>query len=148
MRVDVPFRSVRPDAPEVPRPIRAGDAAADLRAAESFTLEPGERALVPTGWSVAVPHGMAGLVMARSGLAIKHGIALVNSPGLVDSGYRGELRVILINHGQERFAAAAGERIAQFMVISLPTVAFTVVEELPEAIDLRGTAGFGSSGRA
>lgn len=128
--------------------MRAGDAAADLRAAESFTLEPGERALVPTGWSVAVPEGMAGLVMARSGLAIKHGISLVNSPGLVDSGYRGELRVILINHGQETFHAEAGERIAQFMVMSLPTVAFTVVEKLPEGIDLRGTAGFGSSGRA
>ncbi len=148
MSVAVPFCAVIAGAPEVPRPIRTGDAAADLRAAQELTLQPGERALVSTGWSVAVPEGMAGLVMARSGLAIKHGIALVNSPGLVDSGYRGELRVILINHGQEPFEIRRGDRIAQFMVLRLPDVAFTVVEELPAAIDLRGTAGFGSSGTA
>lgn len=104
--------------------------------------------MVPTGWSVAVPDGMAGLVLARSGLAFKHGIALVNSPGLIDSGYRGELRVILINLGHETFAAEAGERIAQFMVISLPDTANVVVDELPESADGRGTAGFGSSGTA
>ena len=128
--------------------MRSGDAAADLRCAEAFALEPGERAMVPTGWSVAVPSGMAGLVMARSGLAAKHGIALVNSPGLVDSGYRGELKVILINLGQERFVAMAGERIAQFMVIRLPELAFTTVEELSPSEDGRGTAGFGSTGRS
>ncbi len=126
--------------------MRAGDAAADLRAAQPFRLEPGERALVPTGWSVAVPEGMAGLVLARSGLAIKHGIALVNAPGLVDSGYRGELRVILINLGNEPFIALAGERIAQFMVISLPDIAHVVVDDLPHSADGRGVAGFGSSG--
>lgn len=146
MNVEVPFAAVREDAPEVPVPIRAGDAAADLRAAEAFRLEPGERALVPTGWSVAVPEGMAGLVLARSGLAIKHGIALVNAPGLVDSGYRGELRVILINLGSEPFIAMAGERIAQFMVISLPDTTHVVVGELPHSADGRGAAGFGSSG--
>ena len=128
--------------------MRAGDAAADLRAAEAFSLAPGERAMIPTGWSVAVPLGMAGLVLARSGLAYEHGIALVNSPGLVDSGYRGELRVILINLGNETFAVEAGERIAQFMVISLPDTANVAVDELPESADGRGTAGFGSSGTA
>lgn len=102
--------------------------------------------MVPTGWSVAVPAGMAGLVLARSGLAYKHGIALVNGPGLVDSGYRGELRVILINLGGETFEAEAGERIAQFMVIALPDTANVVVDKLPESADGRGTAGFGSSG--
>jgi dUTP pyrophosphatase len=89
---------------------------------------------------------MAGLVLARSGLAIKHGIALVNAPGLVDSGYRGELRVILINLGSEPFIAMAGERIAQFMVISLPDTTHVVVGELPHSADGRGVAGFGSSG--
>ncbi len=148
MTVQVPFAAVRDDAPDVPLPMRAGDAAADLRAAEAFVLDPGERAMVPTGWSVAVPSGMAGLVLARSGLAFKHGIALVNSPGLIDSGYRGELRVILINLGSEPFSAEAGERIAQFMVISLPDTANVVVDELPESVDGRGTAGFGSSGTA
>lgn len=147
MIADVPFCAVRPDAPPVPQPVRAGDAAADLRCAEPFSLEPGERAMVPTGWSVAVPPGMAGLVLARSGLAAEHGIALVNAPGLIDSGYRGELRVILVNLGQERFHAAAGERIAQFMVLGIPDVAFTEVAELPPSADGRGVAGFGSSGR-
>ncbi len=126
--------------------MRAGDAAADLRAAEGFTLEPGERALIPTGWSVAVPVGMAGLVMARSGLAIKHGISVVNGPGLVDSGYRGELRVILINLSSDVFTAEAGERIAQMMIIALPDTTNVAVEELPPSTDGRGTAGFGSSG--
>lgn len=147
MIAEVPFCAVRSDAPQVPRPMRAGDAAADLRCAEPFTLDPGERALVPTGWSVAVPPGMAGLVLARSGLAAEHGIALVNAPGLVDSGYRGELRVILVNLGQERFRADAGERIAQFMVLGLPDITFTEVAELPPSADGRGAAGFGSSGR-
>lgn len=128
--------------------MRAGDAAADLRAAEAFSLAPGERRLVPTGWSVAVPPGMAGLVLARSGLAITHGIGLVNSPGLVDSGYRGELRVVLINLGDEVFGADPGERIAQFMVVSLPDTTFSVVDDLPESGDGRGTDGFGSSGTA
>lgn len=145
--VEVPFCAVRPDAPAVPQPMRAGDAAADLRCAESFTLEPRERALVPTGWSVAVPEGMAGLVLARSGLAARHGIALVNAPGLVDSGYRGELRVILVNLGEETFEAQAGERIAQFLVVALPEVGFAVVDELPPSADGRGADGFGSSGR-
>lgn len=148
MTVEVPFCAVRPDVPEVPRPMRAGDAAADLRAAEAFSLAPGERRLVPTGWSVAVPPGMAGLVLARSGLAITHGIGLINSPGLVDSGYRGELRVVLINHGDEVFGADPGERIAQFMVVSLPDTTFSVVDNLPESDDGRGADGLGSSGTA
>ncbi len=89
---------------------------------------------------------MAGLVLARSGLAVKHGIALVNAPGLVDSGYRGELRVILVNLGSEPFIAMAGERIAQFMVVELPATRNVVVDKLPDSADGRGVAGFGSSG--
>jgi dUTP pyrophosphatase len=114
---------------------------------ESFVLEPGERALVPTGVAVAIPPGMAGLVLPRSGLAIRHGIACVNSPGLVDPNYRGELRVILINHGSEVFEASAGDRIAQLLIVPFVSPSLVVVDELPPGGDDRGPNGFGSSGR-
>lgn len=129
-----------------PARTRPGDAGLDLACVEGFTLAPGERALVPTGVAVAIPPGMAGLVLPRSGLAIKHGIACVNAPGLVDPNYRGELRVILINHGSEPFTAAAGDRIAQLLLVPFATLAPTVVDELPDGGDDRGTGGFGSSG--
>jgi dUTP pyrophosphatase len=103
--------------------------------------------MVPTGVAVAIPPGMAGLVLPRSGLAFKHGISCVNAPGLVDPNYRGELRVILINHGTEAFTAAAGDRIAQLLVVPFVAPELVVVESLPDGGDDRGVHGFGSSGR-
>jgi dUTP pyrophosphatase len=130
-----------------PARTRPGDAAYDLACVEPFSLAPGERAMIPTGVAVAIPPGMCGLVLPRSGLAIKHGISCVNAPGLVDPNYRGELRVILINHGDEAFEAAAGDRIAQLLVLPFASPALAVVDELPHGGDDRGTGGFGSSGR-
>ena len=112
---------------------------------EPFTLAPGERAMIGTGVAVAIPPGLCGLVLPRSGLAIKHGIACVNAPGLIDPNYRGELRVILINHGHEVFEAAAGDRIAQLLITAFAAPELSVVDTLPGSD--RGTGGFGSSGR-
>jgi dUTP pyrophosphatase len=128
----------------VPDRAYAGDAGLDLATCEPVRLGPGERALVPTGIAVAIPEGYAGFVQPRSGLAARHGIALVNSPGLIDSGYRGEIQVVLLNTDREQtFAAEAGERIAQLVVLPLPELAVREVEELPETE--RGVRGFGSS---
>lgn len=107
-------------------------------------LEPGERQLVPTGVAVAIPEGYAGLVTPRSGLAIRHGISAVNSPGVVDSGYRGELSVILINHGDEPVELERGDRIAQLVVVPVEVQDFVLVDELPPST--RGEGGFGSTG--
>ena len=128
-----------------PARTRAGDAAYDLACVEAFTLAPGERAMVPTGIAVAIPPGVAGLVLPRSGLAIKHGIACVNAPGLIDPNYRGEIGVILINHGSEPWSAQAGDRIAQLLVTPFAAPALTAVDALPDSD--RGAGGFGSSGR-
>lgn len=124
---------------------RAGDAAYDLACVEAFTLAPGERAMVPTGVAVAIPPGLCGLVLPRSGLAIKHGIACVNAPGLIDPNYRGELKVILINHGSEAWSARAGDRIAQLLLVAFAAPELTVVDALADSD--RGAGGFGSSGR-
>ena len=122
----------------------AGDAGLDLSACERVELGPGERALVPTGLAVAIPDGHAGFVQPRSGLAAQHGISIVNTPGLVDSGYRGELLVNLLNTDREvTFVVEPGMRIAQLVVLRLPTVELVEVEELPESE--RGVRGFGSS---
>jgi dUTP pyrophosphatase len=134
-------------AARVPARSRAGDAAYDLACVEGFVLAPGERRMVPTGVAVALPPGVAGLVLARSGLAIRHGISCVNAPGLVDPNYRGELRVILINHGAEPFAAQPGDRIAQLLLVPFLSPEPVVVDELPAGGDDRGPNGFGSSGR-
>jgi dUTP diphosphatase len=121
-----------------------GDAGLDLAACEHVELAPGERALVGTGVAVAIPTGYAGFVQPRSGLAAKHGISIVNTPGLVDSGYRGELRVTLVNTDKhETFVVEPGTRIAQLVVLELPEVELIEVDELPESE--RGTRGFGSS---
>jgi len=115
-----------------------------LAGCERVELAPGERALVPTGLAVAIPEGHAGFVQPRSGLAARHGIAIVNSPGLIDAGYRGEVKVVLLNTDPERtFVAEAGERIAQLVVLRVPSVAIVEVEELPDSE--RGVHGFGSS---
>ena len=127
-------------------PARAydGDAGLDLASSERVELGPGERAVVGTGLAVAIPEGHAGFVQPRSGLAAKHGIAVVNSPGLVDSGYRGELRVVLLNTDpREPFVVEPGMRIAQLVVVPIATPQPREVEELPESE--RGDRGFGSS---
>jgi dUTP pyrophosphatase len=128
-------------------PTRAydGDAGLDLYAAHDARIEPGERCEVGTGVAVAIPPGHAGLVLPRSGLAARHGIALVNAPGLIDAGYRGELRVLLLNTDRRApFAIAAGDRIAQLLVVAFAAVAVEAVEALEGSE--RGPRGFGSSG--
>jgi dUTP pyrophosphatase len=124
---------------------KPGDAGADLRSTESLTLEPGARALVKTGVRIAMPDGFVGLVHPRSGLAAKHGITVLNSPGTVDAGYRGELMVTLINTSNEPFSIERGDRIAQLLFQQVERASFHAVSELPESS--RGDTGFGSSGR-
>jgi dUTP pyrophosphatase len=123
-----------------------GDAGYDLHAAESVTIGPGERASVGTGVAVAIPPGHAGLVVPRSGLAARHGISVVNAPGLIDSGYRGELRVLLLNTDRaDAFTVDPGDRIAQLVIVSVATPQLEEVAELDETT--RGVGGFGSTGR-
>jgi dUTP pyrophosphatase len=137
------IKRLRPDA-VVPARAYAGDAGLDLAAAERVELAPGERALVPTGLAVAIPDGHAGFVQPRSGLAVRHGITIVNTPGLVDSGYRGELKVVLLNTDpEEPFVVEQGMRIAQLVVLPVPELDLVEVDELPESE--RGVRGFGSS---
>ena len=130
----------------LPIPITAhiGDAAVDLHSRIAVTLEPGERGAVPTGIAVAIPQGFAGLVLPRSGHARRHGIGVVNGPGLIDSGYRGEITVLLINHGNESVSFERGDRIAQLAIVSAPAVEWVEVANLDETD--RGESGFGSSG--
>lgn len=124
----------------------AGDAGLDLAACERVELGPGQRAFVGTGLAVAIPDGHAGFVQPRSGLAREHGITIVNTPGLVDSGYRGELRVILLNTDRnESFVVEPGMRIAQLVVVPIPELELVEVDELPDSE--RGVRGFGSSRR-
>ena len=139
------FARLKQDA-VVPDRAHPGDAGLDLYAAEPAHLGPGERWSVPTGVAVEIPEGHAGLVLPRSGLAREHGIALVNSPGLIDSGYRGEIRVLLLNTDPaEVYRVAAGDRIAQLLVVAIALAEPVEAEELAESA--RGDGGFGSSGR-
>ncbi len=126
--------------------MRAGDAAADLPARVDTVVPAGGRVLVPTGFAVAIPEGWCGLILSRSGLALKHGVSVLNSPGLIDSGYRGELQVILHNSGDEDFPVERGQRIAQLLITPVPDVQYEEVDVLPPAPDDRGSQGFGSSG--
>ena len=143
--IDLPIRRLREDA-VVPTRAYAGDAGLDLAACEGVAIGPGERAVVGTGLAVAVPPGQAAFVQPRSGLAAKHGISIVNTPGLVDSGYRGELLVNLVNHdAADTFVVEPGMRIAQLVVLPVPPVEPFEVDELPASE--RGEGGFGSSGR-
>ena len=135
--------------PGVPLPLYAkgGDAGADIVSAVDITLAPGERALVPTGISIALPDGYVALVHPRSGLAIKHGVTMVNAPGTVDAGYRGELKLILINHDpSESVSFKRGDRVAQLVIQQVERAEFIEVQDLPGSG--RGTDGFGSTGRA
>jgi dUTP pyrophosphatase len=132
------------DGAVVPERAYSGDAGLDLTACERVELGPGERAVVGTGLAVAIPDGYAGFVQPRSGLAARHGLSVVNSPGLVDSGYRGELRVVLLNTDPaERFVVEPGMRIAQLVVLPVPELEVLEVDELPASE--RGVRGFGSS---
>jgi len=136
-------RRLRPCA-VVPTRAYGGDAGLDLAACERVELAPGDRALVPTGLAVAIPEGHAGFVQPRSGLAAKHGISIVNTPGLVDPGYRGELLVNLVNTDRRQtFVVEAGMRIAQLVVLPVPEIDLVEVDELPASE--RGVRGFGSS---
>jgi dUTP pyrophosphatase len=142
----VPFKRLHPEA-WTPARAHAGDAGYDLRSVDEVSLTPGVRALIRTGISVAIPKGYAGLVLPRSGLAMRHGVAPVNTPGLIDSGYRGEIMVPLINHDREQtFRVERGMRIAQLVLVRAEEVAFSEVETLEAGTDGRGEGGFGSSG--
>ena len=143
MSVRVAITRLHPDA-RIPTAANASDAGLDLSSVEDAELQPGEPRIVATGLAVAIPEGHAGFVQPRSGLAHKHGIAVVNSPGLIDAGYRGELRVVLLNTDPENpFTIAVGDRIAQLVILAVPPVELLEVDELPASE--RATRGFGSS---
>jgi dUTP diphosphatase len=142
--IELPIRRLRPDA-VVPGRAYQGDAGLDLSACARVELAPGGRAVVGTGLAVAIPEGYAGFVQPRSGLADRHGITIVNSPGLIDSGYRGELKVILLNTDPEHgFVVEPGMRIAQLVVLEVPDIEVVELDELPATE--RGVRGHGSSG--
>lgn len=144
--IDLPVLRLDPDLP-LPAYARDGDAGVDLVARHGVVLAPGGgRALVPTGVAIALPRGFAGFVQPRSGLALRHGVTCLNSPGLIDSGYRGELKVLLVNTDpSEEFVVTRGERIAQLVVQAVEVVRFVEVTDLDESA--RGDRGFGSTGR-
>lgn len=140
--MDVPIA-----APAAPRYAHPGDAGADLTSTEAVRLAPGARATVGTGVAVALPDGYAGFVVPRSGLAARHGITVVNAPGTVDAGYRGEIRVTLLNtDASEPYEISVGDRIAQLILVPVAQANFVPVDQLPDSI--RGTGGFGSTGYA
>jgi len=144
--LEVPIQQLDPGLP-LPAYAREGDAGADLVARENVVLEPGGgRALVPTGAAIAIPEGYAGFVQPRSGLALRHGVTCLNTPGLIDSGYRGELKCLLVNTDPtEAFEVQRGERIAQLVIQAVEHVRFVPTETLPDST--RGADGFGSTGR-
>ena len=142
--IELAIQRLRPDA-VVPARAYHGDAGLDLAACERVELAPGERALVPTGLAVAIPEGYAGFVQPRSGLADRHGLTIVNAPGLIDSGYRGELKVILLNtDAVHPFVVEPGMRVAQLVVLEVPELELVETDELPGTE--RGVRGHGSSG--
>jgi len=142
--IELPIKRLREDA-VVPERAYEGDAGLDLAACERVELGPGERAVVGTGLAVAIPEGYAGFVQPRSGLADRHGISIVNAPGLIDSGYRGEIKVILLNTDRSTpFVVEYGMRIAQLVVLPVPALALIETDDLPATE--RGVRGHGSSG--
>jgi dUTP pyrophosphatase len=146
MGVQILVTRLDPDLP-LPSYAKGGDAGADVVSRIDFTLKPGERALVPTGIAIALPDGYVALAHPRSGLAIKHGVTMVNSPGTIDAGYRGELQIILINHDPlESVTFKRGDRIAQLVIQKVERAEFLEVHSLPGSH--RGSDGFGSTGRA
>jgi len=145
MTEPVPVPVLRVDA-HLPLPAyaRADDAGLDLHAAEAVTLKPGDRMLVSTGIALAIPAGFAGFVLPRSGLALRHGVTVLNTPGLIDAGYRGEIKVLLVNHGPAPVTLGRGDRVAQLVVQRVEHVALAPITELPGSS--RGEGGFGSTG--
>jgi dUTP pyrophosphatase len=142
--LEISIRRLDPDVP-LPSYSHPGDAGADLVTTEDVTLKPGERALVPTGIAIALPLGYAAFVHPRSGLAARHGLSIVNTPGTVDSGYRGEIKVALINHDlHEAIVLSRGDRIAQLVIQRVEHAQFVEVEDLPDSP--RGAGGYGSTG--
>lgn len=142
--VDISIRRLDPDLP-MPVYAHPGDAGADLHSAVDLTLDPGERVLVPTGVALALPEGYVALVHPRSGLAARHGISIVNAPGTIDAGYRGEVRVCLVNHDRvEPYVVRRGDRIAQLVIQRFETATFTEAADLPGSP--RGKGGYGSTG--
>ena len=140
--IELPVRRLRDDA-TLPAQAYAGDAGLDLAACGRHEVGPGKRAVIPTGLALEIPEGYGGFVLPRSGLAAKHGITLLNAPGLIDAGYRGELLVNLLNTGREPFVVEPGMRIAQLVVLPVPEITLLEQEELAETE--RGARGFGSS---
>ncbi|MBN2167775.1 MAG: dUTP diphosphatase [Actinobacteria bacterium] len=144
MSIRVDIKKLNIDA-KVPEYAHTGDAGCDLRSCEDLVLHPGERALVPTGIAVSIPEGYAGFIQPRSGLSAKHGISIVNTPGLIDSHYRGEIKVILVNLDRDKpFEVKKGDKICQFVLQKVEQVQFNQVEELDETV--RNSDGFGSTG--
>lgn len=143
MRVEIKRLPNNDDLP-LPAYETAGAAGMDLRAAEAMTLKPGARHLMPTGLSIALPEGFEAQVRPRSGLAVKHGVTVLNSPGTIDCDYRGEVKVPLINHGQGDFVISRGDRIAQMVIAPVTRISWSEVDQLDETA--RGAGGFGSSG--
>ncbi len=142
--LEIPVTQVVSDLP-LPSYAHPGDAGADLVTTVDVVLAPGERMLVPTGVAIALPDGYVALVHPRSGLAARHGLSIVNSPGTIDAGYRGEIKVLLINHDPVApIVLARGDRIAQLVVQRFERARFVLVEDLPESV--RGTGGYGSTG--
>ena len=140
----LPVKRLRAEA-TLPSRAHAGDAGLDLTSTVDVDVRPGERAMIPTGVSVAIPEGFAGLVLPRSGLASRHGLTLSNAPGLIDAGYRGEVTCAVVNLDRTRpVAVARGDRIAQLVIVALPAVVPSWAEELPPSE--RGEGGFGSTG--
>lgn len=143
---EIAFRRLHPQA-RLPERAHPGDAGFDLHAVEAIELPPGGRAAIPCGFAMALPDGTAGLVVPRSGLALRDGVTVLNAPGLIDSGYRGEIMVILVNHDpRSAFRVSPGDRIAQLVIVDLAAVTFVAVDQLPES--RRGVDGFGSTGVA
>jgi dUTP pyrophosphatase len=142
--VNIPIQ-VLDDGIPIPQRSLPGDAGVDLSARVPAKLASGARATIATGIAVAIPEGFAGLIVPRSGIAARHGISVVNGPGLIDAGYRGEINVVLVNLGKEPFTIERGDRIAQLVVIPVADQDYTVVDELPPSA--RGSDGFGSTGR-
>ena len=142
--LDLDVRQLDPALP-VPSYAHPGDAGLDLHAADATVLRPGERALVPTGLAVAIPEGWAGFVHPRSGLAVDHGVTVLNAPGTIDAGYRGEIRVPLVNLGAEAVEIRHGQRIAQLVLMRVGRARVRPVDRLPDTA--RGSGGFGSTGR-
>jgi dUTP pyrophosphatase len=142
--MEIAVKLLHPEA-RLPERAHPGDAGTDLFSVEEVTIPAGERRIVATGLALAIPEGWAGFVQPRSGLAFKHGIMVVNSPGLIDAGYRGEVQVSLYNSGAEAFVVKTGERIAQLVIQRVEEPHFSAAAELPDTV--RGQGGFGSSGR-